>query len=322
MNAPHGLWAITAYFNPARFQRRRANFRIFRQHLPVPLLAVELAFGDHLELERSDADILVPLRGGDVMWQKERLLNVALENLPTSCRKVVWIDCDLLVDSHHWPARIARALDEVPLVQPFHRLGHLSAEVTVPDPNGVECWQSSLAYSVAQGRSPSQGLGLLPKVPPVAMSSDYLTRVAAIAHPGMVWAAQRDLLDRHRFYDASIIGGGDVLFACAAFGCFEDWLACRRTSEAERSHYRSWATSLFDSVRGRVGNLEGTVFHLWHGNLRDRQYLERRDRLCDLGFDPHQDITRTPQGAWRWNSQKPALHQFLRDYFISRREDG
>jgi hypothetical protein len=37
------LWAIAAYFNPARYARRLANYRVFREHLAVPLVAVELA---------------------------------------------------------------------------------------------------------------------------------------------------------------------------------------------------------------------------------------------------------------------------------------
>jgi hypothetical protein len=39
------LWAVTSYFNPMKYQRRRANYRLFRERLGVPLLTVELAYG-------------------------------------------------------------------------------------------------------------------------------------------------------------------------------------------------------------------------------------------------------------------------------------
>jgi hypothetical protein len=47
-----GLWAITSYFNPMKYQRRRANYRLFRERLGVPLVTVELAYGPDFELTR------------------------------------------------------------------------------------------------------------------------------------------------------------------------------------------------------------------------------------------------------------------------------
>ena len=87
-----GFWAITSYFNPMRSMRRLQNFRIFRNRLTVPLVAVELSYGADFELQEPDADILIQLRGGALLWQKDRLLNLALEALPDDCRKVAWLD--------------------------------------------------------------------------------------------------------------------------------------------------------------------------------------------------------------------------------------
>lgn len=72
------LWVITCYFNPLRYRRRLANFRIFRENLRAPLIAVELAYGPEFELESDDAEVLIQTHCKDVMWQKERLLNVGL----------------------------------------------------------------------------------------------------------------------------------------------------------------------------------------------------------------------------------------------------
>ncbi len=111
-NSPAGdFWAITSYFNPVRYRRRLSNFKIFRKHLTVPLVAVELAYSDDFELQEQDADILVQLRGGAVLWHKERLLNVALKALPRSCRKAAWLDCDIVFRSQDW-AQCASALLE------------------------------------------------------------------------------------------------------------------------------------------------------------------------------------------------------------------
>ena len=73
------MWAITSYFNPARYKNRLSNFRVFRANLGVPLVTVELSFDGNFELSEKDSDILIQVSGGAVLWQKERLLNVALK---------------------------------------------------------------------------------------------------------------------------------------------------------------------------------------------------------------------------------------------------
>src|SRR5919204_6369439 len=112
------LWAITSYFNPMGYRRKLANFKVFREHLTIPLVAVELAYGRDFELGASEAEIIVQLRGGDVLWQKERLLNLALQALPASCRKVAWLDCDLVFASPDWAERTSQLLEQFMLVQP------------------------------------------------------------------------------------------------------------------------------------------------------------------------------------------------------------
>ena len=54
------LYAITSYFNPAGFQNHLAKYRVFRDHLSVPLITVELSFNGDFALDKTDADHLVP----------------------------------------------------------------------------------------------------------------------------------------------------------------------------------------------------------------------------------------------------------------------
>lgn len=60
------LWAITSYFNPARYANRLRNYRIFRANLAVPLAVVELSLDGRFELRQDDADIVVQIVGGAV----------------------------------------------------------------------------------------------------------------------------------------------------------------------------------------------------------------------------------------------------------------
>lgn len=47
------VWAITSFYNPIGYRRRRENFDHFRRRLNVPLVAVELGFGEKFELGRA-----------------------------------------------------------------------------------------------------------------------------------------------------------------------------------------------------------------------------------------------------------------------------
>jgi hypothetical protein len=332
MNAPADFWAITSYYNPARYRCRLANYRVFRRHLQVPLVAVELSFGADFDLRPEDADILVQLRGGDVLWQKERLLNIALGALPGECRTVVWMDCDIVFERDDWPACVRRALDDCALVQPFSRVAHVAATASLTAKvrdEDIAGWQSSLAFAVASGRPILEALRLTPATRALMVSSlplendaQYWQRRASFPMMGFTWAARRELLQQFGLYDACIVGGGDVCLASAAYGCARELASKRGMTPPERQRYLAWAESFHHAIGAGVTHVEGTLYHLWHGDLRDRQYPERHQRLRRFHFDPFHDIALADNQVWRWNSDKPLLHQYVRDYFASRKEDG
>ena len=96
------IWAITSFFNPVRYKRRLLNYRVFRSQLRIPLVAVELSFDGQFELTESDADILIQVSGGAVLWQKERLLNIAVKSVPRDIENVALLDCDIMFDRKDW----------------------------------------------------------------------------------------------------------------------------------------------------------------------------------------------------------------------------
>lgn len=145
------LWAITSYFNPVGYRRRRENYRLFRERLAVPLATVELSFDGRFELGPGDAEALLQIHAGDVMWQKERLLNLALRLLPDTCDKIAWLDCDVVFTRDDWVTLATRALDEVFLLHLFQvradlprdrRLDALPAELPWRRPRWSTRWWS------------------------------------------------------------------------------------------------------------------------------------------------------------------------------------
>jgi hypothetical protein len=130
------------------------------------------------------------------------------------------------------------------------------------------------------------------------------------------------VLERHGLYDACIVGGGDRALAAAALGHFDGAIGPLCFNERQARHYLAWAEPFFRAVGGRVGGVEGTVYHAWHGEWPNRAYRQRTEGLRAYGFDPHVDIAPGARGCWRWSSAKPELHAYVRGYFERRREDG
>jgi len=80
------------------------------------------------------------------------------------------------------------------------------------------------------------------------------------------------------------------------------------------------SSRFYDAVRGKIVFVEGDILHLWHGKAENRQYAERMEGIAE--FDPLEDLALADNGTWRWNSNKQEMQEFVRRYFVSRREDG
>jgi hypothetical protein len=298
------VWAITTFFNPAGYRSKPFNYRVFRQRLAVPLLTVELSFGAEFELANDDADVLLQVRGGDVLWQKERLLNLALRALPPQCETVAWIDCDVVLSRPDWPAVAAEILQSKAIVQLFHERYSLPRATLPEEAQPDHAAGHGVAYLLAQ-----------------RLSSPELLAERWGVSLGLAWAARRQLLESHGLYDMGVLGGGDRALACAVFGQFEALQSAWNANQRQMEHFLAWARPFHEAVRGEAGYVDGAVFHLWHGHKHDRLYVERFADFARFDFDPFADIATDAAGCWRWSTDKPAMHRYVRDYFAARRED-
>jgi hypothetical protein len=75
-------------------------------------------------------------------------------------------------------------------------------------------------------------------------------------------------------------------------------------------------------AQGETTFLDAAIFHLWHGDLGTRKYRARHEGFQRFQFDPSFDIVHGESGAWHWNTNKFEMHQYVRGWFASRREDG
>jgi len=322
MSTLGALWAVSTHFNPCHYRQRLTNHRLFRERLHAPLLTVELSCDGVFELNHKDADRVLQLSTRDVLWQKERLLNVAIATLPASCDAVAWLDGDVLFEREAWAADACRILQSSQIVQLYSHFTDLPRDVTSPstaNDTGVRTGES-FVYQYEQGGHETAlfdemwGSG---EHPQVGGSEVRRTRQS-----GLAWAARRELLMRYGLYDACILGSGDRAIVCAAYGKHATSAQNFVRNDAQRRHYLAWADHFAAAVDGRVSYVPGRVFHLWHGEFRDRRYRERWRDLAPFDFNPYVDIAHDRSGCWRWSSDKPAMHEYVQEYFSMRQEDG
>lgn len=285
------LWGITTLFNPNKREIWRKNYDVFRARVNVPLVAAELSFDGRFELGDADAEITLRFDGGDVLWQKERLFNLALSSVPISCKKVVLLDCDVVFEKADWAEHTAALLDRAVMVQPFDSVHHLPRRCLADGTIGDEhFFRASLAFQQALGNP-------------------------GLAAPGGACAFRREVLEAHGVYDVCPLGGGDSAIGLAAYGHLDAAVELLHMNAAWAAHYQAWATRFFGAVRGRVAWVPGRLISLWHGELSARRFGTRSGELSAFDYDPRRDIREGPSRCWVWSSPKTALHRHVQAYF-------
>lgn len=314
----NSLWCITQYFNPLNHQTRIRNFKLFHSHLirQTPnLLVVEVALTpDDLVLhDVHSSDKLVQIVDDSMIWQKERIFNMCLKWLPDSCTKIVWMDCDILVDNPGWVYETSTLLNYHKVVQPYFQNARLPATI------------SNIRYGIDINKFPhgfnddtrSDG----------EIHAWYRRRRGQMAweHPGYACGYQRELLEKHGLYDRCIAGSSDQLIYKAIIGdYFNQSVILDRYTEPSLEYYHQWAIPFYNDINLNFNFARQTnLYHLYHGRTDKRQYHSRLLALMELGFDHCADIDIHPDsGLLCFTTDKQQeMQEWLKRYYRKREDD-
>jgi hypothetical protein len=299
--------AVTSFFNPANYRSRLENYSVFRDALErngVTLYTVEgylEGSSPTLPLHERTTSIELPC----VLWHKERLLNLLIASLPRQYTKIAWLDCDVIFTNPCWHECASEFLESCAVVQCFSEVLQLRPGKQQPRPGD-------------------------PSIPGFAKgTADGATRgdsgISVHGRSGYAWAARREFLDKVGLLDTCILGGADHLMAHAFSGARWNDPCILRESGGLYSRFidfQRWFERARPFLDARCHYVPGLIQHLWHGTLTDRRWRARRRILTANDFNPAQDIGVAENGAWRWTTDKPVMHEAVRQYFYERREDG
>ena len=303
---PGDLCVILCLFNIGSSGEKRANFELCRKLYDlsgIPLVVIECVFGDTPRGRGHDPGV-ISIQAASAMWQKERLINVALVQVPRHCTKIAWVDADILFENAQWAITASALLNHLAVVQ--------LADCIIRLPRGLRdyagtgmVWDS---FAAVYARNPN-----------ALLRGDF----ALHGHTGFAWAARRSVLETAGLYDACVTGGGDHVMAHAFCGDWESPCLTRMMGvrSAWHSHAAAWASRVYPLIKARVGFVEGAALHLWHGELPSRRHVRRYRALWGFHFDPARDLALDENGCWRWSSAKPTLQAEVGNYLAGRRRE-
>jgi len=69
-----------------------------------------------------------------------------------------------------------------------------------------------------------------------------------------------------------------------------------------------------------LGCASNQIFHLWHGEIAKRKYLERHAILLNHGYDPDSDLEHVQNAALSLLDDKENIRSDIADYLLSRED--
>ncbi|KAI8802240.1 hypothetical protein BJ742DRAFT_833960 [Cladochytrium replicatum] len=326
-NAPT-LYVIVPYSNPANFARRRdlLNQTIQRlklekgrletnnAHARMEIVVSEIAYADSASTKPPSAhsnggryDLRFATTRDNVLWAKENLVNVAIEHLVRthpSATYFAWVDGDITFESNSWVQDTIAALQRNPfsLIQLFS-----TATLLGPDDAHLQVVKG-FGYQYA-----TNGVGSYKNVP----NSDR-----EYWHPGFAWATTHAAWEIAGGLLERTLGSADRHMAMCCLG-----KGVETYPEGLHWSYGVMIAEWEERVKGvEIGYVPGNVRHSWHGDLRDRGYMERWEILkkwdVDVSVGGGGWMVRRTDGIMVWSAGVPdGLKNDVVLYFKSRNED-
>lgn len=270
VNHPEAV-IIACYFNPEKNPYRLIAFNKFYESIKhLNHRIVECVIGDAKPELNHDNPNFSLVHTQTTLWHKETLLNGLIKKLPYSFKYVMWVDADVLFTNKNWLVDAVNELQKKRIVQLFEYCVHLEQDQYEPDFNLDDA--KSLMNGEPSVRHPRLWRSFAANYVTTNYSDDH--NYDKHGHVGFAWGAQRSLLKEMPLYDKALVGGADHIIAHAAAGHICHNCITKSFTE-DIDAVTKWSKKFFKKTKGKLGFVNGDLYHIWHGSLESRQYLKR-----------------------------------------------
>lgn len=340
------LWLIGVVSNPVRYGIRYNLFYKWLERMKrapgLNLFIVEVQQGERefVVTEKGNPSHL-QMRTTDELWIKENMMNLATQRIATGvdehvagvkCEYIAFCDTDIYFEHettfHLETIHQLQTYDIVQMWETGVDLGPTGQIISpVPHQSFMSCYRKHGKGDYQLGSS--------------FMSSYYGFQNTAkqqtkpYYHPGFAWAAKLSKFSKIGMWpDRAVIGAGDHHAAMSFIGLGsvsvpEDFA---KASPYYLEMILDYQRKCERELQGRVGYVNGSIYHWFHGKKKNRNYWGRWDVLrpkkdrdgveIEKAFDPYLDVFADAQGLLQLDNEKVILRDMCHDYFRSRDEDN
>jgi uncharacterized membrane protein YgcG len=263
---------ISCFFNPQNSPYRLKAFNQFYESIQdTNHFILECVIGS-AKPQLPESENIKRVYTENLLWHKEALLNkIISEYLPAKYKYVFWVDADVIFKNPNW---IVEGVDELQahnIIQPFEYCIHLEKNETEPSFNVDEHKRMIFKKSYSNRRL---WRSFSANFKTVHLNAAQQENYNIHGHVGFAWGARREILQKMPLYDRALIGGADHIIAHAAAGQIPH--SCITKSFTDNlDEVLNWSKKFYKLVQGKIGFVEGELYHIWHGDIDKRQYLKR-----------------------------------------------
>lgn len=285
------LAIVTSHYNFAGYDRPRQNLWRFLRQMKrdeIPVYGVEIYAEKNTPITKGIENwVQIEANCNQIMWQKERALNIAEKMVPSKYDNIAWVDADVWFDRPDWHNATEKALEKYEVVQMFER-----------------------AYTTNKDGS------IFTIRPSVGFKQEFTSKWES--HPGFAWAMKRDLWERGGgLFQYAVSGGADALMS-VTFMKSEIWDFVSSLLGANQNPFLEWSKN-YSSIS--VGAVPMNCFHEWHGEFKNRGYSLRLEAL--YAFDSEKHIKIGHNNLLEFTAYTdPNFVMEMINYYYRRREDG
>jgi glycosyltransferase involved in cell wall biosynthesis len=252
INKPKETYTICSfYFNYNNDWRQKRNFIKFleqwKSHLDSVIVGV-VDYGD-IDFEIPCRKITIEGDKGKRIWSKEILINKIAKEIDTDY--LIFIDGDIIYENLDWLDNLETVMGDNDFVQLFETINYLGETGEIIETH----------KSIASGDT--ENVDLL-------LSKGF--------RPGGSWMTRTKLLKSKPLFEKMVVGGGDTILAYGIWGQKNGW-TLGKVKEGSVEVYDDAKRWISEFGKRKVGYLNATINHLYHGDLKDRNYNDRYKRL-------------------------------------------
>jgi hypothetical protein len=304
---------VSCFYNPQNSPYRLIAFqKWYRSIKHLNHRIVECLIGPNAKPQLPDSPYITRVYADSLLWHKESLINKIISDLPKQFQYIFWVDADVLFTNQNWLVDGVKELQSNFIIQPFEYCVHLEKNKLVPDFD-VEAARSSASEPDKTNRKNKRlWRSFCANFVTTRLSSNIDYDVHG--HVGFAWGARREILEQCPLYDHALIGGADHIIAHAAAGHIPH--SCITKSFSDNiDEVLDWSKKFWDVVRGRIGYVQGDLYHIWHGDIKNRQYLQR---IKDFTPKNKNIVQRDRNGLYSDRTND----EYMRRYFANREVEG